>query len=613
MKSIKKILFQSLKKSLCSYEGLKIEFIKKIPYIVLEKRRIALTHSIIELSKNQQEADFQTNIAMILAKSLKENPRNLAQKLLAACDFSSFCHRVDVAGAGFINFYLKHSFIQERLKLMLNMAKLQVEDIGKQERILVDFSGPNIAKEMHVGHLRSTIIGDCIANILSAAGYAVKRINHIGDWGTQFGMLLAFIQEKKINLDKIVIDGLEKFYVEAKKLFDSNSDFAENSQLMLLKLQSKDPQALQVWQKIREKSLHHCEKIYRLLKIKIETKGESFYSDDLPIIVNDILKHLPFSNGVGTKESEGAIAVFFDKKEANELKIDYNVPFLIRRSNGGFLYSTTDLAALKDRLLDGYKKIIYVTDSRQKSHFAQVFSIIEKLIDCNTFKIDKDYELIHKGFGMILGANGKPLKTRDGGVIKLEDLLIQATQKAYSLAAKLSPHLSEEEKRIVSQEAGIGSVKYADLAHNMLTDYQFDWAKMLNHEGNTAFYLLINYARTHSLERKIKQQDKGFSYANLEKKGDLNFMTKEEESLAKQILFFYDMWEELVEQLTPHTLLSYIYKLGQVFSSFWSACPIIHCTEGIEVRNQRLFLVILTQKVLKFSLDILQIKALKSL
>ena len=550
---------------------------------------------------------------MLLAPLLKINPRTLAEKIIDLMN-CSICEKIEVAGPGFINFYLSSSFLKNRLQVFLSTGtNLGIESIEKKEKVLVDFSGPNIAKEMHVGHLRSTIIGNCIANILDVVGYKVERINHVGDWGTQLAMVLAFIENQNFDKKDFNIDSLEDIYVKAKKLFDESEDFQLKSREILLKLQSNDKETLALWRVFRQKSLEHCKKIYKLLRVKIKTRGESFYRSQLSKIVEDILKNLPFHKDSGAKKTQGAIGVFFNKKEADELKINSEIPFLIQRSNGAFLYSTTDLAALKSRLDQGFKKIIYITDHRQRSHFSQVFHIIKKLVQLRVLSAPQNYELIHKGFGMVLGDNGKPFKTRDGGAIKLSQLLTQSKEKAYKLALKLSPHLKEKEKLFVAQEAGYGSVKYADLSHSISSDYKFNWNKMLNSDGNTAFYLLINYARTHSLERKMREQNSEFSYEKLliEKK-EFIFSRKEELLLAKQVIFFHDLWDDLVQELNPHLLLTYTYKLGQTFSSFWSSCPILKI-EDEQLKYSRLMLVILVQKILKFSLDILQIKALKTL
>ena len=553
-----------------------------------------LPEQLVVPSQNPKFADYQCNAAMGLARTLKKAPRQIAEDIVNNLYVDEICEPVEIAGPGFINFKIKTSYIQRRVEKMGADPRLGLEKTANPEKVLVDFSSPNLAKEMHVGHLRSTIIGDSIARFLEFEGHEVLRMNHVGDWGTQFGMLIQYIREEMPdalnNPQDFQIASLEEFYRAAKKKFDDSEDFANASRRAVVDLQAGEEKTLAVWKVFCEASMKHCHEIYDLMDIKIEDRGESAYNNLLPVVVQDL------KDAGHAVETQGAIGVFLDgyKNENDE-----PLPTIIQKSDGGYIYATTDLAAVKYRMLEEkVDKAIYVTDARQKGHFDQVFKISE-LIGWS-----KPGALKHIGFGMMLGKDGKPFKTRDGGTIKLKDLLVEAEERAYNLAKELSPDFTEEEHKAIGRTAGHGGVKYSDLSHSIGTDYKFDWDKMLATDGNTAIYLLMTYARTRGLSRKA-----GVDVNDMLGKAELILEDEQEIKLAKKILSVLDVWPSVVRELTPNLLLSYLFEIAKDFSTFWNACPILKL-EDQKVKESRMLLAAMVARVIEWGLAMVGIKAL---
>ena len=553
-----------------------------------------LPDQLVVPSQNPKFADYQCNAAMGLARVLKKKPRQIAEDIVSNLSLDNMCEPVEIAGPGFINFKLKVSYIESIVEAMSTDSRLGLDKVTETQKILVDFSSPNLAKEMHVGHLRSTIIGDSIARFLEFEGHEVLRMNHVGDWGTQFGMLIQYIHEEMPEAlqkpESFQIASLEEFYRAAKKKFDNSEEFADASRRAVVDLQAGEEKTLAVWKVFCEASMKHCHEIYDLMDIKIEDRGESAYNDLLPVVVQD-LKDAGYA-----VETQGAIGVFLDgyKNENDE-----PLPTIIQKSDGGYIYATTDLAAVKYRMLElDVDKAIYVTDARQKSHFDQVFKISELM------NWSKPGELVHIGFGMMLGKDGKPFKTRDGGTIKLKNLLDEAEERAYRLAKELSSDFTDEEHKIIAKAAGYGGVKYSDLSHSIGTDYKFDWDKMLATDGNTAIYLLMTYARTRGLSRKA-----GVDVNDMLGKAKLTLQNDQEIRLAKKIIGAMDVWPTVVSELTPNILLSYLFEIAKDFSTFWNACPILKL-EDQELKESRMLLAAMVGKVIDWGLSMIGIEAL---
>ncbi|MCD6653899.1 MAG: arginine--tRNA ligase [Sulfurovum sp.] len=534
--------------------------------------------SVTEATK-PEFGDFQFNGVMALAKTLKQNPREIAQKLISHIDLTGAIAKVEVAGPGFINVWLHPSWIALACEQALQDERLGVSKRETPIKAVVDYSGPNMAKQMHVGHLRSTIIGDTLANLLTYLGDEVIRQNHIGDWGTQFGMLIAYLEEKGSDGSANLKD-LEQFYKEAKTRFDADASFANKAREYVVKIQSGDQHCLNLWQKFIDISLGHCEDVYGKLCIKLtreDVKAESFYNEDLPNVIEDLIKQ-----GL-LKESDGAQCVFLEGEE---------IPVIIQKGDGGYLYATTDLAALRYRanVLDA-KRILYVVDARQSEHFKQVFKIAKE-----SGFVPQDVNLEHIAFGTMMDKTGKPFKTRDGGTVKLVDLLDEAVIKAKE-SIKDKENLSLEELESLAKIIGIGAVKYADLSINRESNYIFDWDKMLSFEGNTSLYMQYAYARIQSIFRRFDG----------EIQGHIVIKDQIEHRLGVMLLRFEEMLYRAAEEAAPNQITSYLYELATLFMRFYEQNPILK--EGVceELRMSRLALARLTARTIKEGLDILGI------
>jgi arginyl-tRNA synthetase len=557
--------------------------------------------AIVRPATDAKFGDYQANGVMALAKKLKTNPRKLAEEVVKNLDLSDICEPPEVAGPGFINLRLKAKFVAgELLEINKDATGLGVEKTTQLKTIVVDFSSPNIAKQMHVGHLRSTIIGDCICRMLETLGHKVIRQNHIGDWGTQFGMLINYMlhvhtamrMEKVFGTkpeDAFVLEDMEQLYRHAKEEYDSDPKFAEGSREYVVGLQRGDPQVLRQWKEIVDLSLDECQKIYDSLGTTLKREhvcGESFYNNSLPIVVKDLKQ-------AGLAEpSDGAVCVFpegFKNKEGEPL------PFIIQKSDGAYLYATTDLAALRYRVNElKADAIIYVTDSRQKLHFEMLFAVARM-----AGWVDDKIELTHVMFGSILGDDGTPLKTRSGENVKLKELLDEAVERAMAVVEEKNPELSLDEKKKIANAVGIGAVKYADYSNNRTSDYVFSFDKMLAMDGNTAPYMQYAYARIKSIERKAQSKDVDIE-TELAGVKSLNLSDPAELELAKQLIRYGEAIQSAVADYRPNYLTAYLYELAQKFSAFYTNCPVLGA--GPDKRPTRLLLCDLTARTIKHGL-----------
>ncbi|MCQ4257370.1 arginine--tRNA ligase [Stutzerimonas stutzeri] len=546
----------------------------------------------VENTRDKTHGDFASNIAMMLAKPAGMKPRDLAQKLIDALPSDASVSKVEIAGPGFLNFFQNSAALAQRLDVALADPQLSVSKTGAAQRVVVDLSSPNLAKEMHVGHLRSTIIGDAVARVLEFLGDDVIRQNHVGDWGTQFGMLLAFLEENPAAAETELSD-LEQFYRAAKQRFDESTEFAERARELVVKLQAGDADCLRLWKQFNEVSLSHCQKVYDRLNVKLtpaDVKGESAYNADLADIVESLnVKGL-------LSESNGAHCVFLDEfknAEGNPL------PVIVQKAGGGYLYATTDLASMRYRSQQlKADRALYFVDQRQALHFQMAFEVARR-----AGFVDPEMQLEHMGFGTMNGADGRPFKTRDGGTVKLVDLLDEAEQRAYSLVKGKNPELDDTELRQIARAVGIGAVKYADLSKHRTSDYSFNFEQMLSFEGNTAPYLLYAYTRVASVFRKL-----GTSMDELA--GEIHLDAEQEQALGAKLAQFSEVLNGVGEKGVPHLLCSYLYDLAGLFSSFYEHCPIL-TAESETVKQSRLRLAALTGRTLKQGLELLGLETLE--
>ncbi|MGA3162651.1 MAG: arginine--tRNA ligase [Verrucomicrobiota bacterium] len=551
--------------------------------------------------------DYQSNALISLAKSHKLNPRQVATDVLAKLDVSEICEKVEIAGAGFLNFRLKHSAIVQTLQSATRGEHLFFEKATQPRTTVIDFSSPNVAKPMHVGHIRSTVLGDCLARTLRLLGHRVITDNHIGDWGTQFGKLIVG-WKKHLNVDALKADPLaemERLYKLVNAASEADEKVLEEARQELVKLQSGNEENLKIWREMVALSQKQFGEIYSRLGVKFDhTHGESFYNPRLKPLVDELL-----AKGIA-RESEGAIAIFFDDPAtAGQLK---EHPALIRKSDGGFNYATTDLATLAYRL-ETWKpdEIIYVTDGRQQLHFQQVFAAFQK------WHPEAKTKLAHVWFGSILGEDGKPFKTRSGETVRLADLLDEAEKRALKIVSEKSPEVSEAARREIARVVGIGAVKYADLLPNRQSDYVFSWDKMLALNGNTAPYLQYAYARIQSIFRKGNVgQASSLSPSEEKKKLETGgtpvlLNAPEEITLAKHLLNFGLTLEAVVGEYRPNFLCNYLFELAGKFTAFYENCPVLKADAA--TRASRLALCDLTARVLKQGLEILGIEVLEQM
>ncbi|SDT01703.1 arginyl-tRNA synthetase [Halopseudomonas xinjiangensis] len=548
----------------------------------------------VENARDKAHGDFASNLAMMLAKPAGMKPRDLAEKLVAAMPAHEAVAQVNIAGPGFINIFQDSAWLAGQLESALADEHLSVAPANPPQRVVIDYSSPNLAKEMHVGHLRSTIIGDAVARILEFLGHEVIRQNHVGDWGTQFGMLLAYLEENPVAAESELGD-LENFYRQAKKRFDEDATFADRARERVVQLQAGDQACLDLWHTFNDISLGHCQAVYDRLGVSLrrdDVRGESAYNDELA----DIVRQLE-ATGLLT-ESEGARCVFLDQFTNSEGK---PLPVIVQKAGGGYLYATTDLAAMRYRNNALHAdRVLYFVDQRQALHFQQVFAVARK-----AGFVPESMELEHMGFGTMNGADGKPFKTRDGGTVKLADLLEEAEQRAYRLVQEKNPDLSADELRRIAKAVGIGAVKYADLSKHRSSDYSFNFELMLSFEGNTAPYLMYAYTRVASIFRKLER-----SMNNLDDLAPLKLEADAETELAAHLAQFGNTLNYVAREGTPHVLCTYLYELAGRFSSFYEQCPVL-AAERAEQRDSRLRLSALTGRTLRQGLNLLGIDTLE--
>ncbi len=547
----------------------------------------------VENTKDKTHGDFASNIAMMLAKPAGMKPRELAEKLIAALPADDAISKVEIAGPGFLNFYQDNQALAQRLEAALADAQLNVRKAGPTQRVVVDLSSPNLAKEMHVGHLRSTIIGDGVARVLEFLGDTVIRQNHVGDWGTQFGMLLAYMEENPAAAESELSD-LEQFYRASKQRFDESETFANRARELVVQLQAGAPECLRLWTRFNDISLSHCQKVYDRLGVKLspaDVMGESAYNDQLA----DIVAALD-AKGL-LSESNGAQCVFMDEflnAEGNPL------PVIVQKAGGGYLYATTDLAAMRYRS-ETLKadRALYFVDQRQALHFQMAFEVARR-----AGFVHPGMQLEHMGFGTMNGADGRPFKTRDGGTVKLVDLLDEAEERAYALVKSKNPDLDEAELRQIGHVVGIGAVKYADLSKHRSSDYSFNFEQMLSFEGNTAPYLLYAYTRVASVFRKLERS------MDDRLDGQLRLDAAQEIDLAAKLAQFGEVLNNVADKGTPHILCTYLYELAGLFSSFYEHCPIL-AAEDQATQQSRLRLAALSGRTLKQGLELLGLQTLE--
>jgi len=557
------------------------------------------TNPAISLSNRPQFGDYQANGVMGAAKKLKTNPRELAAKVVENLDLDGIANKIELAGPGFINIHLDDKWLAEQLNTVAQDEHIGVTQKGtgsegslqdKQQTVVVDYSAPNLAKEMHVGHLRSTIIGDAVVRALEFRGDKVIRQNHMGDWGTQFGMLIAHLSDKLAGdeVAETALSDLENFYREAKIRFDNEEGFADRARADVVKLQSGDADSAKLWQQFINISIAHSEEIYKKLNVSLKRSdimGESSYNDDLQTVVDELMaKEIAV-------ESQGAKAVFI-----NEMANKDGEPsvFIVQKSGGGFLYATTDLSACRYRSGKlAADRIIIFTDARQSLHFKQVEMVARKA-DLLPEHVGYD----HCPFGMMMGDDGKPFKTRTGGTIKLAELLDEAVSRASDLIKEKNPDIDSATLAELSDKVGIGAVKFADLSKNRTSDYIFNWKTMLSFEGATAPYLQYAYSRIQSIFVKA---------GTTQNQAEINIVEPQEKALALKILQLEDVIDAVISECTPNLLCNYLYELASLYMSFYEACPILK--EGIsdEVKASRLALCQVVAQTLKQGLDVLGI------
>jgi arginyl-tRNA synthetase len=539
--------------------------------------------------------DYQSNALMSLARSRKMNPRQLATNVLAKLDIGDWCEKVEIAGAGFLNFRLKSSALAGALRAAARGEHLFFDKTANPRTAVIDFSSPNVAKPMHVGHIRSTILGDSLARTLRLLGHRVITDNHIGDWGTQFGKLLVgwkkHLDPAALQTDPI--SEMERLYKLVNAASEADEKILEASRQELVKLQSGDAENLKIWHEMIALSQKQFDTIYGRLGVKFDhTLGESFYNPRLKPLVDELV-----AKGIA-RESEGAIAVFFDALP--QLK---EQPALIRKSDGGFNYTITDLATLAYRLETWRPdEIIYVTDGRQQLHFQQVFAAFRRWQSAIRNPQSAIPKLAHVWFGSILGEDGKPFKTRSGEPVKLADLLDEAEERALKIVSEKNPDLPEAHRREIARVVGLGAVKYADLLPNRQSDYVFSWDKLLALNGNTAPYLQYAYTRIKSIFRKSEIRNP---------KSEIVLAAPEEIALAKQLLNFGLTLEAVAEEYRPNFLCNYLYELAGKFTSFYENCPVLKADDA--TRASRLALCDLTARVLKQALDVLGIETVEQM
>jgi arginyl-tRNA synthetase len=546
-------------------------------------------------STQPQFGHYQCNNALKIAKAMGKAPRQVADEIVARFDHGdAMVEKLEIAGPGFINITLSSQLLASQLESLLRDQRLGVPLPNKREKVIVEFSSPNIAKELHVGHLRSTIIGDAIARLFEFLGHDVLRLNHIGDWGTQFGMLIAYMKEEapEVLRGKVETDLMQlmQWYKASKKRFDEDADFKKRSQLEVVKLQGGDPEARRAWQAICEISRRAFEEIYTILDVKLVERGESFYNPFLAQIVDELDK-----KGL-IALSDWAKCIFLEGYTTRE---GTPLPMIVQKSDGGFNYDTTDMAAIRHRIqVEKADRIIYLTDAGQALHFEMIFKAAEKAgyLDPNKVRVD------HVPFGVVLGADGKKFKTRSGETEKLIDLLFEAVSQAKQIMHERLPDLSSEDLENSALTLGIDAIKYADLSCHRIKEYVFSYERMLKFEGNTAAFLLYAYVRIQGIKRKV-----GKSVADVQKHSHITLVHPSEIALALHVRQFGEVLDAMTKDLLPNRLCDYLYALAEKFHAFFRDCRV----EGSEQEGSRLLICEAAARVLKKGLDLLGLKTLE--
>ena len=546
---------------------------------------------LVQVAGRPEFGDYQMNGAMGAAKAQKANPRELAQKIIDAVDLIGIAASMEIAGPGFINIKLDDGFLAKHVETARNDALLGVAQPTRR-KVMVEYSSVNLAKEMHIGHMRGGIIGDALARIHGFLGQDVIPQSHVGDWGTQFGMLVAYMVEiRKTGGANVALADLDTFYKQSKKHFDEDPAFADTAREYVVKLQGGDAEVLALWKQFVEISLEHAEALWQQLGLLLDRKavrGESFYNDDLPVLVEELR-----AQGLLT-EDQGAQVVFLDEFKNKEGE---PAAYIIQKQGGGYLYSTTDLGAIRFRTRElKLDNCLYIVDARQSLHFQQLFVTARK---AGWLAADADFE--HIGHGMVMGDDGKPLKTRSGDTVRLVDLLNEAEERAFALVTSKNPDLPEAKRREIAAAVGIGALKYADLSKHRNTDYIFDWDAMLSFEGNTAPYLQYAYTRVHSIFRKVGEWDQS---------APVTLTEPTEHALALELARFSDVIYQVARESLPHFLCAYLYGVATAFSRFYEACPVIQ--DGV-ANTSRLKLCDLTARTLETGLNLLGIAVLETM
>lgn len=548
----------------------------------------------VDRTKDKTHGDFASNVAMILSKTLKKAPRQVAQEIIDAIPKDSHISQIEIAGPGFINFFINKQVIVDALMQMNADPRLGVPKVSSPKRIVVDYSAPNVAKEMAVHHIRSTVIGDAVVRVLEFLGNTVIRANHIGDWGTQFGMLIAYLEKKENELGNgMDLSDFEAFYREAKECYDTDEEFAVKARSYVVRLQGGDEYCRTMWKKLVTMTMVQNQKLYDRLDVTLSDKdimGESLYNDMLPEVVEDLL-----NRGIAV-EDQGAVVVYLPQFKNKEGKPLGNI---IRKNDGGYLYTTTDIACAKYRAQKLHAdRILYFIDSRQQQHLETVWAICRK-----AGYVGENVSLEHCPFGMMLGKDGRPFKTRSGGTVKLRDVLDEAENRVSKLLTDRNSALKDEDRKNVIHNIAMGAVKYADLCKNRTTDYIFDWDQMLAFEGNTSPYLQYAYSRIRAIFRKASD----ISCA------DVKITCEAEEDLANKLLAFSEAVQSVGDRTLPNLLCNYLFELSNLFMHFYEACPILKSDVPNDIKQSRLTLCELTSKVLKQGLSLLGINVMEQM
>ena len=553
---------------------------------------------ILALSGKPQFGDYQANGAMAAAKRLKSNPRELAEKIIQLVELDGVADKLEIAGPGFINIHLSDAFLTACLSENTLHTKGESVHSGDRQTVVVDYSSPNLAKEMHVGHLRSTIIGDAVAQVLEYQGHKVVRQNHMGDWGTQFGMLIAELEQQLSEGEQaeLALGDLEIFYQQSKKHFDEDPGFADTARAYVVKLQSGDAHCRTLWEKFIQVSVAHNLEIYRQLNVGLSAEHimpESAYNDDLQNVLDDLM-----AAGIAV-ESEGAKVVFLDEladKNGNPSVM------IVQKSGGGFLYATSDLAAMRYRVNQLHAdRILYFIDARQSLHMKQVFAAARK-----AGFVSDAVSLEHHPFGTMMGKDGKPFKTRSGGTVKLADLLVEAVERAEQLLRSKNTDLGDDEIKAIARSVGIGAIKYADLSKTRTNDYIFDWDAMLSFDGNTAPYLQYAYTRIRSIFRKAGLDADTFS-------ADICLTAAQEKTLVMKLLQFDDIVDQVAAEGYPHILCNYVYELASAYMAFYEHCPVLKDEVADNIQKSRLQLCKLTSETIAKGLELLGIEVMEKM